>query len=68
MAKLKIERDLCATTYDIQDEVADLLQSVSEERCELRDLIIWMVKQHDFEQYEYFREKREKLLEELNYG
>jgi len=49
--------------YDVQAEVAALLQAVSEERDELKELAIWMTGcPYDFCQHEYFIKKRDELL------
>ena len=59
MAKIVIEND----NYDVPAEVAALLQAVSEERDELKELAIWMTGcGYDFCQHEYFVQKRDELL------
>lgn len=59
MATVEIDNE----KYEVPDQVAELLQAISEERDELKDLAIWMTGcGYDFCQHEYFCKKRDELL------
>jgi len=49
--------------HEVEDEIANLLESVSRERDDLKDFAIWMTGcGYDFCQHDYFCKKRDELL------
>ena len=55
--------------FEISEEVSDLIISISKERDELQDLVIWMTGcGYDFCQHEYFITQRDELLKGLADG
>lgn len=49
--------------HEVENEVANLLESVSRERDDLKDFAIWMTGcGYDFCQHDYFCKKRDELL------
>ena len=49
--------------FEIQDEVSDLIITISKERDELKDFCIWLTGcGYDFCQHEYFIKQRDRLL------
>ena len=59
----EIDHTVPAEVAALLQEVAALLQVVSEERDKLKELAIWMTGcGYDFCQHKYFCEKRDELL------
>ena len=59
----EIDHTVSAEVAALLQEVAALLQVVSEERDKLKELAIWMTGcGYDFCQHKYFCEKRDELL------
>jgi len=55
--------DIDGTKHTVDKDVADLIEMISIERDELKDLAIWMTGcGYDFCQHDYFCKKRDEWL------